>query len=67
MTAFVKIGDTWIETESIESITATQKENYLAAKIQTVQIITQSGQKHSGEMVESEVISLLEKLTGVSR
>lgn len=67
MTAFVKIADTWIETESIESINATQKENYLAAQIQTVNIITRSGQKHTGEMVESEVISLLEKLTGTSR
>ncbi|MGP7812405.1 hypothetical protein [Glutamicibacter soli] len=67
MTAFVKIADTWIETESIESITATQKENYLAAKIQTVNIITRSGQKHTGEMVESEVIKLLENLTGTNR
>lgn len=67
MTAFVKIGDTWIETESIESITATQKENYLAAKIQTVKIITRSGQNHTGEMVESEIISLLANLTGMTK
>jgi len=67
MTAFVKIADTWIETESIESVTAHVKPNYHAANLHTVKIITKSGQVHAGDMYESEVISLLEKLTGMTK
>lgn len=67
MTAFVKIADTWIETESIESITAHVKPNYHASELHTVKIITKSGQVHAGDMFESEVINLLEKLTGTNR
>lgn len=67
MTAFVKIGDTWIETESIESITAHVKPNYHAANLHTVKIITKSGQTHCADMFESQVTSLLEVLTGVSK
>lgn len=67
MTAFVQIADTWIETESIESITAHVKPNYHAAELHTVKIITKSGQFHGADMYESEVISLLEKLTGTNR
>ena len=67
MTAFVKISDTWIETESIESITANTKPNYHASELHAVKIITKSGQVHAGDMFESEVINLLEKLTGMTK
>lgn len=67
MTAFVKIGDTWIETESIESITAHVKPNYHAANLHTVKIITKSGKAHTGEMFEPQVTDLLEKLTGMTK
>ncbi len=66
MSTFVKIADTWIETESIESITANIKPNYHAANLHTVKIITKSGQIHGADMYESEVISLLENLTGTN-
>lgn len=67
MTAFVKLADTWIETESIESITAHVKPNYHASELHTVKIITKSGQVHAGDMYESEVIRLLEVLTGATK
>lgn len=67
MTAFVKLADTWIETESIESITAHVKPSYHASELHTVKIITNSGQVHAGDMFESEVIRLLEVLTGATK